>query len=78
VFAVVTRPSRQRERATQGLALMRDSSRRLPPPLPDHGELMHSQGEWRAAWWPFASLADAERARVMLARRGLNAEVVEF
>jgi hypothetical protein len=57
---------------------MRRAGSRLPPPAPDHSELMQNQGEWRAAWWPFASLADAERARVMLAGRGLHAEVVEF
>ena len=39
---------------------------------------MQSQGEWRAAWWPVSTLADAERARVLLAGRGLKAEVVAF
>ena len=78
VYAVVSRPTTERSSAARSLALMRASSMRLPPPLPDHGELMRSQGEWRAAWWPFASLADAERARVLLAGRGLKADVVEF
>ena len=78
VYAVVTRPNPLREAAARSLALMRDTSSRLPPPAPSHGELMQNQGQWRAAWWPFASLADAERARVMLAGRGLKAEVVEF
>ncbi|MDO9283312.1 MAG: hypothetical protein Q7U26_00365, partial [Aquabacterium sp.] len=78
VYAVVSRPTTERESAARSLALMRASSTRLPPPLPDHGELMRSQGEWRAAWWPFLSLADAERARVLLAGRGLKADVVEF
>lgn len=78
VYAVVSRPTRQRETAASNLALMRSTGARLSAPAPDHGELMQSQGEWRAAWWPFASQADAERARVMLAGRGLKAEVVEF
>jgi len=78
VYAVVTRPNPLREAAARSLALMRATSPRLPPPGPSHGELMQNQGQWRAAWWPFASLADAERARVMLAGRGLKAEVVEF
>jgi hypothetical protein len=78
VYAVVSRPTTERGSAARSLALMRASSIRLPPPLPDRGELMRSQGEWRAAWWPFASLADAERARVLLAGRGLKADVVEF
>ncbi|MBL8350455.1 MAG: hypothetical protein JNL87_09065 [Burkholderiaceae bacterium] len=78
VYAVVARPSRQREAAASDLVLMHSVAARLPPPAPDHAELMQTRGEWRAAWWPFASLADAERARVMLAGRGLKAEVVEF
>ncbi len=78
VFAVVSPPNRERRVAMNHLLIMRRAGSRLPPPAPDRGELMQNQGEWRAAWWPFASLADAERARVMLAGRGLRAEVVEF
>lgn len=78
VYAVVSRPSRQRETAASGLVVMRSVVARLSPPVPEHRELMQQQGEWRAAWWPFASQVDAERARVMLAARGLKAEVVEF
>ena len=78
VYAVVTRPSPQREVASAGLAVMKRASGRLPDPVPDHSELMQNQGAWRAAWWPFASLADAERARVLLAGKGLKVDVVEF
>jgi hypothetical protein len=78
IYAVVSRPARQREAAATSLALMRSAEKKLPQPLPSHGELMQNQGSWRAAWWPFASLADAERARVLLAGKGLKADVVEF
>ena len=78
VFAIVTRPTREKSSAARGLALIRASGQRLTGELPEHGELMLNQGEWRAAWWPFESLADAERARLMLAARGLKVEVVEF
>ena len=78
VFAVVSPPNRERRVAMNHLLIMRRAGSRLPPPAPEHGELVQNLGEWRAAWWPFASLADAERARVMLASRGLRAEVVEF
>ena len=78
VFAVVTRPTREKDSAARGLALIRASGQRLAGEQPEHGELMLHHGEWRAAWWPFESLADAERARVMLAARGLKVEVVEF
>ncbi len=78
VYAVVSRPSPQREVASAGLAVIKRASGRLPDPVPDHSELMQTQGAWRAAWWPFASLADAERARVLLAGKGLKVDVVEF
>lgn len=78
VYAVVTAPSRQRTAAQRSLQLMRELSAKLPQPAPMQGELMRQQDAWRAAWWPFGSLADAERARVMLAGRGLVAEVVPF
>ena len=78
VYAVVSRPSPQREVASAGLAVMKRASGRLPEPVPDHSELMQNQGAWRAAWWPFANLADAERARVLLAGKGLKVDVVEF
>ncbi len=78
VYAVVSLPSRQREAAAGNLVLMQSAATRLSGPAPTHGELLQSQGQWRAAWWPFASLVDAERARVLLAGRGLKAEVIEF
>ena len=78
VFAIVTLPTRERDSAARGLALIRASGQRLVGELPERGELLLNQGEWRAAWWPFESQADAERARVMLAARGLKVEVVEF
>ena len=78
VFAVVTLPTRERDSAARGLSLIRASGQRLVGELPERGELLQNQGEWRAAWWPFDTQADAERARVMLAARGLKVEVVEF
>jgi len=78
VYAVVSPASRQRETAATSLVLMQSAAARLAGTVPEHGELVQSQGQWRAAWWPFASLVDAERARVLLAGRGLKAEVVEF
>ena len=78
LYAVVTRARRQHQSAADDLALLRSAGKRLSGPLPAHGELVQNHGEWRAAWWPFANLADAERARVLLAGRGLKAEVVAF
>ncbi len=78
VYAVVSLASRQRAAAAGSLAQMKSAASRLDGPAPEHGELVESQGQWRAAWWPFTSLVDAERARVLLAGRGIKAEVVEF
>ena len=78
VYALVTRPTHEKGSAARGLALIRASGQRLVGELPEHAELMLNQGQWRAAWWPFESLADAERARGMLAARGLKVEVVAF
>lgn len=78
VYAVVTLPDARRAPAEAGLAQMRAAGGRLPPPVPARSELMLSGGQWRAAWWPFGTLADAERARVMLIGRGLRTEVVVF
>jgi hypothetical protein len=78
VYAVVGPASRQRAAAAGSLAQMKSAASRLDGPAPEHGELVENQGQWRAAWWPFTSLVDAERARVLLAGRGIKAEVVEF
>lgn len=78
VYAVVTPPVRERDLAALNLRLMRSSAGRLDDDAPEHGEILGSKNNWRAAWWPFADQADAERARVMLAARGLKVEVVEF
>ncbi|GCL63320.1 hypothetical protein [Pseudaquabacterium pictum] len=78
VYAVVGPASRQRATAAGSLALMKAAAGRMDGSAPGHGELLESQGLWRAAWWPFTSLVDAERARVLLAGKGVKAEVVEF
>ncbi len=78
VYAVVSAASRQRENAASSLALMQSAAAHLAGTVPEHGELVQSHGQWRAAWWPFTNLVDAERARVLLAGRGLKADVVEF
>ncbi len=78
VYAVISRASRQHDTAAGNLALMRAAAERLGSDAPGHRELLESQGEWRAAWWPFTTMVDAERARVMLIGKGLKAEVVSF
>ncbi|MBP6901760.1 MAG: hypothetical protein KBC73_16815 [Burkholderiaceae bacterium] len=78
VYALVTAGARQKDGAEAQLAQMMSVRASLPPPVGDHGEVMPHQGRWRAAWWPFASADEAERARSALAVRGVRAEVIEF
>lgn len=78
VFAVVVRPRRYRQTAADDLKVLKRAIVKLSGEAPAHGELLSKDGEWRAALWPFDSQADAERARVLLAGRGLKADVVEF
>jgi len=40
--------------------------------------LMAAGDDWRVVSWPFARREDAERARALLAARGLRAETVDF
>ena len=78
VFAVVVRPRRFRQTAADDLKVLKSAVNKLSGPVPAHGELLNKDGAWHAAWWPFDSEADAERARVLLAGRGLKADVVAF
>ena len=78
VFAVVVRPRRFRQTAADDLKVLKSAVTKLSGPVPAHGELLNKDGAWHAAWWPFENEADAERARVLLAGRGLKADVVAF
>lgn len=77
-YAVVTEGAKERETAEAQLAQMMSVRARLPPPGPAFTELLQLDGRWRAAQWPFATEAEAARAREMLTMRGLKAEVVNF
>ena len=78
VFAVVVRPRRFRQTAADDLKVLKNAATKLSGLAPTHGELLNKDGAWHAAWWPFENEADAERARVLLAGRGLKADVVGF
>lgn len=78
VYAVVTSPEQRRDLAERSLARIASAQARMPPPAPQQSELMQTDGQWRAVWWPFDNRVDAERARVMLLARGLRAEVLSF
>jgi hypothetical protein len=76
-FALVTRETRSRAASLVLLGYLESTTLGLPSPT-QHKELVPSEAGWRAAWWPFATRQEAERARKRLAGRGLEVEVVEF
>lgn len=47
-------------------------------PQPMQAELLQAPAGWRAVFWPFRSEQDAQRARLALADKGLQTEVIEF
>ena len=41
-------------------------------------EVLPAGSDWRVIGWPYANRAQADRARALLARRGMQVEVIEF
>lgn len=78
VYALVTPPTRLRDDSLLLLTRARDLGGRDAALKSAHSDLISARGLWQAALWPFGSRADAERARVALAGKGLKAQVVEF
>ena len=77
VFAVSTRSLRTRAEAELlqsaiGALLRSNNLAGISVELIPEGE------DWRVAAWPFASQADAERARALLAARGMRVEALGF
>ena len=78
VYALVTAPTRLRDDSLVLLTRARNLSGQDAALKSARSDLISAQGLWQAALWPFGSRADAERARVRLASKGLKAQVVEF
>lgn len=79
-YALVTRATRGRAASEVMLSLMASAAAGTPGsgPAQPRTEVMQVPQGWRAVWWPFGSLGDAEGARAALAQYGINAEIVEF
>ena len=76
-FALSTRPLRTRTESRQ----VADAMRALlaSPAAPGlRVEVLPAGSDWRVIGWPYAERAQAERARALLAQRGLKVEVIEF
>jgi len=76
-FAVSTRLLRTR---TEG-AVIADAMRELlsSPDAPGlRVEALRAGDDWRVVGWPYTSREQAEKARALLAKRGMKVEVVDF
>ncbi|MCY7315632.1 MAG: hypothetical protein LH480_08435, partial [Rubrivivax sp.] len=76
-FALSTRPLRTRAESEQIAAAMRAL---LPAAsaLPLTVEVLAVGDDWRVVGWPYAGRDAAERARALLATRGIRVRVVDF
>ena len=77
VFALSSRRLRTRAESEQTMAAMKSL-------LATSGlaavqvEVVPAEDDWRVVGWPFAQRAQAEKARTLLASRGIRLEVVDF
>lgn len=76
VYAVATAPTRTRAGSQLRLVLM-DAPTKADPGQP-RVEVMQVGDNWHAVIWPFNNRAAAERAREVLAGRGIQTEVIAF
>ncbi|MBT9504359.1 MAG: hypothetical protein IV092_24155 [Burkholderiaceae bacterium] len=77
-YALVTKPSFSKVDAEARMILLRAGAANAIAPAGTRIELIQARQAWQAVWWPFAKRDDAERARALLAVRGVQVELVEF
>lgn len=77
VFALSSRRLRTRAESDQTMAAMKSllaSSGMAAVQV----EVVPAEDDWRVVGWPFTQLAQAEKARTLLASRGIRLQVVDF
>lgn len=76
-FAVTTRLLRTRAEGEQVAEAMRAL---LVPPGSTlmHVDLLPAGADWRVVGWPYPSRAQADKARALLAARGMRVEIIDF
>ena len=77
-YALVTEVTRSRLASELRQQLMSTSPAVGDASAGPHAELMQVANGWRAVVWPFATEGEAEKARQMLATRGIRTEVLKF
>ena len=76
-FAVSTRLLRTRTESEQVAAAMRALIVSAGTPQM-HVDVMPAGDDWRVVGWPYVSRTQAEKARALLAGRGMRVEVIDF
>ena len=79
-FAVSTRVLRTRTESEQVAAAMRAllATPGTPGTAQMHVDVMPAGEDWRVVGWPYADRALAEKARALLAARGMKVQVIDF
>ena len=77
-YALVTDVTRTRIASELRQQLMGSSATVGELPGTPHTELMQVSAGWRAVVWPFATESEADKARRMLAERGIRTELLKF
>ena len=77
-YALATASSPSKLEAEARMILLRAGAANAIAPHGTRIELLQSNKHWQAVWWPFKKREDAERARRLLAVRGVKVELVEF
>lgn len=76
-FAVTTRLLRTRSESEQVAAAMRELLSNASA-TPIQVEVLPAGDDWRVVGWPYADRALADKARALLASRGMRVQVIEF
>ncbi len=76
-FAVTTRLLRTRSESDQVAAAIRELLASQPGP-PVRVEVLAVGDDWRVVGWPFLDRALADKARALLAARGMKVQVIDF
>lgn len=76
-FAVATRLLRTRSESEQVASAIRELLSKQPGP-PVRVEVLAAGDDWRVVGWPYTDRALADKARALLAARGMKVQVIDF
>lgn len=77
-YALVSKSSFTKVEADARMVQLRSAAANAIAPAGTRIEVIQARNAWQAVWWPFTKREDAERARGLLAARGMPVDIVEF